>query len=690
MSFWKDKTIIAYIALPHHTRFITPVMEKIAALGADIKYVVGQAERSQEITALELGLDYCHIFDFISKEDTEIIHRNYQLLLKTFTPALKHQFLFSASPATVIDKTIYAAAVEYVGVRNLLRTLQPNLCFALHELNRWGKMLGFWSKMMGIPFITLQEGLTYNLDFGYTGHAQYSTLNLVWGERVRRKFASFEAPSEKIVPVGNTHLAKEIQRQKKYNKREKIRKKYHIENEMTGLVIFSSKPAPPDNLLPLFKEVSKNKRLRLFVKFHPATKQQEIDRFIESLPEIAQTHTFFIHGQEDTYDLISASDVCILTQPSTTGLEALALGKPLVKMDFGHTPGASFSFVDQKVAVKMTVEELSEAMAEEKDFSRLIDKDNIKKFLENELKDTASAVVNTCTILQEVINSSLKDTIQPIQTETINDMKWSIILIPPENPDQFLFQLNAVSANSNTTEDFETIIITSQKITNEHMRIIDSLRGDVKHVAISDTKPFIEGVNRAAKEARGQYLSFLPGNLAPLPQWLSNLDKGFSAHGTRNIFGARIADNNDQVVHSGMVVGRNNTPVHPYAHLDIHFEPVLKERRFQLIDLFCALPKDLFLEIGGFTPKAGRHMIKDLCLKTGRYLQRIDPAIYLPDVKLMLLEKNNDKDSMEDSIYFFSKWHSDLWESESKLFESDDITKQRMDAEKIAAASKTI
>ena len=51
-NFWKNKKIFAYIALAHHTRFIMPVMEELLSHGARIQYIVGQAERSQEITAI--------------------------------------------------------------------------------------------------------------------------------------------------------------------------------------------------------------------------------------------------------------------------------------------------------------------------------------------------------------------------------------------------------------------------------------------------------------------------------------------------------------------------------------------------------------------------------------------------------------------------------------------------------------
>ncbi|MGM0644747.1 MAG: hypothetical protein ACQETC_13320, partial [Thermodesulfobacteriota bacterium] len=387
-SFWKDKKIIVFIALAHHTRFILPVTEKIKHRGGDVKYVVGQAERSQEITAIELGLEYSHIFDFVTEKDYPDIRKNYQLLINTMRPALKNHFLLGTNPVTVTDKTLYSSAVEYVGFRNLLETRKPDLCFALHELNRWGKMMGFWSKKLNIPFITLQEGLGYNLDFGYTGHAQYSTLNLVWGERIRKKFSSFQAPADKIIPVGNTHLSKEMERQEKENIRELKRKEYRMADSFASLLILSSRLPDAEKFTPLFETVSGKKNLGLFVKFHPATREQGLNRFMEAIPEDLRKNSYFIHNEENTYDLISASDACILAQPSTTGLEAAAFGKPLIKLDFAYNRGGSYSFVDQGVAVKMSVKELSEALKSGTDFSALMDNEKRTRFLNNELSDT--------------------------------------------------------------------------------------------------------------------------------------------------------------------------------------------------------------------------------------------------------------------------------------------------------------
>ena len=61
-TFWKGKKVTAYVALKHHTRFIIPIMDALAALGAQTHYLVGQAERSQEITTIECGVSYNHVY----------------------------------------------------------------------------------------------------------------------------------------------------------------------------------------------------------------------------------------------------------------------------------------------------------------------------------------------------------------------------------------------------------------------------------------------------------------------------------------------------------------------------------------------------------------------------------------------------------------------------------------------------
>ncbi|MBU2453701.1 MAG: hypothetical protein KJ668_10350, partial [Proteobacteria bacterium] len=158
-NFWNKKKITAYIALKHHTRFIVPIMEKLAAQGAKINYLVAQAERSQEITAIETGLPYNHVFDFLKESDKDQIHDIYIDLRNAFGKTLVKDIAFSLQVQTVLDKTISTTAQEYIAFKNYFETNRPDLCLALHEVNRWGKMFSFHAKKSGVPFITLQEGL---------------------------------------------------------------------------------------------------------------------------------------------------------------------------------------------------------------------------------------------------------------------------------------------------------------------------------------------------------------------------------------------------------------------------------------------------------------------------------------------------------------------------------------------------
>jgi hypothetical protein len=692
-NFWKNKKIYTYIALAHHTRFITPVVESLLSHGAQIKYIVGQAERSQEITAIELGLDYSHIFDFVTDKDLYEIQKNYRLLKQSFTNSLKNNFLLGILPVTVTDKTLYSTAVEYIGIRNLLKKGKPDLCFALHELNRWGKMFAFWAKKEAIPFISLQEGLGYNLDFGYSGHAQYSTLNLVWGERVKKKMVGFEAPESKIFPVGNTHLAKEIRVQKEKNIRKIKRKEYDISDNFVTLLILSSILPDPDLLTPIFKTVSGNKDQTIFVKFHPACKKPQMDKWMDSITVQFKNNIHFIHAQENTYNLISMADVCVLGQRSTTGLESIAFGKPIVKLDFAYTPNAPYSFVDQGVAVKMSAEQFAGALLEKTDFAKFINIKKKEQYLKTELIETSHSIEKVCHIFKKTIQANTDTHIPmdvPSQTsDWAPDKKWSIILQVPDNHDVFMAQLEAVAFNSENQGDYEILLLEPEKKSKETIRILASLKGDLTRIVIPKNQSPITLRNKAGEIARGKNLIFLEKNLAPLKGWLDCLDKSFLKYGPNTLFGARISNQNGKIANAGMVVDHNNTPVCAYRHLNMDFPGALKERSFQMVDYFVAMEKNLFIKTGGFTPDAGKYSFLDICMKVLQSTNDPNAVIYLPRLKLIFLDSLDQKENIDDSIYFYGKWNSCLWESENKLHKKDGVSPEDLAHAKMAAAMQS-
>ncbi|MCP3941156.1 MAG: hypothetical protein GY710_06715 [Desulfobacteraceae bacterium] len=685
-DFWKNKKILAYIALTHHTRFITPIMKRLESQGANIKYIVGQAERSQEITAIELGLKYSHIFDYVTNNDHEEILKNYHLLRKTFAGSLKHDFFLNVHPTTVTDKTLFSTATEYVGFKNLLKQEKPDLCFALHEINRWGKMFAFWAKKSHCPFISLQEGLSYGLDFGLSGHAQYSTLNLVWGKRIKKKLIHFDAPESKIIPVGNTHLAKEITYQIQNKIRETKRKQYKIFDAFVTLLILSSRLPGPDLFKPIFKAVSDNKTQKIFVKFHPSGKKPQIDKWIQAITAQFKNNCFFIHAQENTYDLISMADVVVLGQKSTTGLETLAFGKPLVKLDFAYIPKAPHSFVDQGVALKMRAEELAENLIKKTDFSQLMDHDKIDQYLKTELTNTTTAIETVCTILQKTIQANKTNFLPiPINPQDYGK-KLSILIQVPEDPKLFLAQLEAIAINSQNAGEYETLILIPDTPSLPMQQILDSLEGDIKLIPVTKGQNKIDVMNKILKTATGGTLIFFEKNLAPLKGWLKILNKGFATHGDAKILGARISDKEGKIANAGMVVDHNNTPICAYQHLNIDFPGALKERSFQMVDYFLAVKKELFFQAGGFSPEAGAYMFQDFCLKAIEHTGDPDTIIYLPDLKMIFLTQHPEKTDTDHAIYFYGKWNGYLWESELKLRNEDGVSLEDLTHARLTSA----
>jgi hypothetical protein len=698
-DFWQNKKVIIYIALLHHTRFLIPISDRLSSLGAKTQYIVGQAERSQEITAAECNLNYKHVFDYVSNSDFHDINKNYLKQRKVFRDALQENFAIGAQMVTVMDKTLHATAEEYIGFRNLLKKEKPDICFALHELNRWGKMLSFWAKKLDIPFITLQEGLGYNLDFGYTGHIQYSTLGLTWGERIRKKLGDYEAPVERIIPVGNTHIAEEKKRQGKNNIRKKMRKKFKCSDKFANLLIFSASPLPVETILPLCKVTSNDSNLTLIIKFHPADKQDRIEAWENSIPKKFKERVYFIHGEENTYDLLALCDLCTLAQPSTTGLEALALDKLLVQLDVKINTEVPYSFTEQNVAIKMTSSELADALSNKKNFSNLIDSETLQNYLKSELTDPEGATDRIVHIAKEVIKAhNFKSLPQIAGTANTNDntYKWSIVIpVPCNGAKEFLCQLESISINSANSGEYEIILIKPEHPSKQICKILDSLKGDIQIIDHINNSNHPDMMNKACQNSKGKNLLFLSELLSPCTNWLTVFDNALKKYGAYKIFGGKITNEQNNIVHAGMVLNENNAPVSAYLHLDSDFPQANIERSFQMIDYFVALKKDFFFELGGFWIKSGQNAFMDISLRAQKYASGSTghddsgTAIYLPDLHLIQLNTKKGKINFDDSIHFYGKWHGTLWESKKRLYSNDGISKIKLDAARLTSAIKT-
>ncbi|MCG8551385.1 MAG: hypothetical protein MI799_13365 [Desulfobacterales bacterium] len=690
-SFWKNKKIIAYVALKHHTRFIVPVMEKLSALGADTRYVVAQAERSQEITAVELGLNYRHIFDYLSLDDNTDIHANYLRERRVFSQALCKDFALAVQMVTVTDKTLYATAQEYIGFRNMIRMEKPDICFALHELNRWGKTFAFWAKKFNVPFISLQEGLGYNQDFGYTGHVQYSTLNLVWGERIKKKFSGYEAPVERIIPVGNTHISREKAYQEENNIRAKMRKTLKLNKKTVPLLIFTSHPPDRNKIGALMETVAKQPHLKMIIKFHPACRYEIYEEWKSAIPQSWQNSLIFVHGKYSAYDLMSASDLCVLCAPSTTGIEAIAFGIPLVQLTGLTQVEAPYSFSAQGVALEMDPAQLARALADKMDLKEKIAGDAIELFFKNELTQTTGATDRIIEIAKKVITANTPEPIIPLPAPKTESYEWSLIIpVPADSPNQFLFQLEHITRHSEGQGRYEVILIEPETVTPETVTVLDSLSGDVIRLKTDPGQNTWACINaKAPGIMTGKKIIVFTELACPLQNWLAVLNKAFSTHGTDKIFGGKVTTAQGSIVHAGMVLNTNNSPVSAYLHLNTGFAPANRERSFPMLDHMVCLSAGLFLKSGGFSPRAGTYALMDLCLKIRQQTQSNNTCVFLPGLQILKPHEVQEIPA-GDALFFFARWHALLWDNENSLYQNEGISPRQLDAARMAQAQKQV
>ncbi len=680
--FWNNKKILVYIALAHHTRFLSPVMAQLEQQGAQVKYVVGQAERSQEITAINLKLDYTHVFDYVTPQDHEEVQDNYLRLRHTFSRSVNHSFLFSGSPVTVIDKTAYATAMEYIGFRNMVQKEAPDICFALHELNRWGKMFSYWTKKSGIPLITLQEGLYYGMDFGYTGHLQYSAFNLVWGKRVKDKLKDFEAPPDRIIAVGNTHLANEMARQQRLGIREKKRRALNCPNDVITLLLFSGEIPDINALHPLFQVLAESSGKQLFIKFHPSARHDQVTQWTARIPEHSKDSIRIFTGDENYYDLLCASDVCVIVQASTTGLEALFFNKPLIQLKVNMTQQLPYSFTELGVATEMTPQEFSQAIAENKDFTTYINSKKVAAYLESELSDTVHAVQNVTGICKTIIQANQAGFPAPLTPAAAPDKKWSIIIELPDHPDHLLGQLEAVAMHSESGGAFEVLLIEPVHCSKHCTDILDTMTGDVIRLTRKNNTTLADMMNTAAISARGDILVFVKKSLLPHKHWLEYIKKGITTHGLQNIFGARILNQRGSIRHGGMVVDKNNSPTSVFNHLPPTFPGAMVQGRFQMVDHVVAMERNYFYRLGGFDGNADSYAFLDLCLRANALANGEYKAVYLPDVCLTALEDVIVPDR-DHALYFYGRWHGALWESQTQFLDDRHLTIEEIETARL-------
>ena len=143
--------------------------------------------------------------------------------------------------------------------------------------------------------------------------------------------------NEKIIVTGNPKLDFFCKLEQQDSKI-KLGKKYNIDPSKKILLIARSLWEENDEewISKLIKDCSKNE-IQVIVKIHPLynTKSNEISqRKISEIKKLCSNVDFLITYDEDLYLLLSASDLVIIHESSTVGIEACIANKPIIVTDF--------------------------------------------------------------------------------------------------------------------------------------------------------------------------------------------------------------------------------------------------------------------------------------------------------------------------------------------------------------------
>ena len=283
MSILNNKRALCFLALPHHNKLLVPVMQALQAEGMEILYCTAAAEAAFELTLLEAGLPYIHAQDYM-----HIVQKQIDSALSILIPQWQQLFLSNATLRGVAlpiqDKVLLSAIENVYCFDEMLKQVKPDIIFALHELNPWGKILGYLSHKYKVPYITFQEGLFYTSIPFNRFHTDYSTACVVWGETTRQLLVAAGCATDKIAMLGNVDL--EIAKEKALSV-QSIRHTKEMLKMQDGqrlVVIFPSHATYKPFKVPIFiKRLKEHQDIIVCFKWHPTATPDNIAEAMEPL-----------------------------------------------------------------------------------------------------------------------------------------------------------------------------------------------------------------------------------------------------------------------------------------------------------------------------------------------------------------------------------------------------------------------
>ncbi|MBI5142589.1 MAG: hypothetical protein HZA20_10460 [Nitrospirae bacterium] len=477
----KGKKIACFVALPHHTRFLWPITGLAEKSGAKIVFFTTLADFPYEMDLIRRGKE-CRLLQSYATPETR--RRIEEMNVAFFDKWVNRCFDWDGLrhwPFVMQSSLIPNGFEDYVLLEEFIAREKPDMFLALHERNRWGKIIGHLSARHGVPYVTLQEGDCYEDRLSFSAHTEYSTALLLWGNGTVNLLAKMKSAPEKFVLTGNTHLA-EVKRSMRdpaivaqIKKDLNIPKGKKVVLFLVGIqwgVIQALKfwedlirPLEAPDVVPVFKWHPKVS----FQSYKEATEAM----FLEHFPECRVTQTY------DPYKLLQMADYCVTLGKTTLAVEALSFGKPLFSLP--GTDGAPDHYYDQGIA--QSVWPIGDWSALRKTIEHGVPEDHathVREFTSDcfhRINDVAPE--RAVEVMKHIFSVRANDdAVAPVSNAEAVSGRTSFIVPSGDDVEALLATLTSLSENVKLP-DWETVIVVNNP---DILALMSGVTGDVRVV----------------------------------------------------------------------------------------------------------------------------------------------------------------------------------------------------------------
>lgn len=337
------KNVLIFAGRTHHYLKLEPIYNEMKDRGWNARFVIANnAVNIDPAYEFISESDYVHMYDYFNDDSMADMKALRTELMSDFN---QRGWTDNVSPFWGVFSLNEFIEV-YISFSNLIKNERPDVVIGLHENNFWVKTISALCAKNGIPHFVFQEGLLRDVDqetFKKQSSAcEYSSKIFVWGEYEKEKYIQAGVPENKIVVSGPAHLDKwhrvKANREEHARLLNYFREYYGLDS---GLTIMFSPPLlhqyKGDVVMDLAYIAShvKNAQMNVIVKLHPFEGEQTANALKQKLSGYSNVK---FYTETDPLPLIVASNIMV-TQHSTIGIEALALGVPLIE----------FNLTDEKI-----------------------------------------------------------------------------------------------------------------------------------------------------------------------------------------------------------------------------------------------------------------------------------------------------------------------------------------------------